>query len=45
MVKEFGLEYVRTKELLLRWMELSATLDSIFRSHMGKSALPLIQSS
>lgn len=35
MVKEFGLQYTRDKELLLRWMELSAVTDLIFRSHQG----------
>lgn len=36
MVKEVGLSYLRSKELLLRWMELSAVADVIFRSHQGQ---------
>ena len=35
MVQEFGLNYIRSEELLLRWMEMSAVSDSIFRSHLG----------
>ena len=35
MVNEFGLNYTRTKELLLRWAELSAVTDVVFRTHPG----------
>ena len=31
----YPLEYLRSKELLLRWAELSAFSDVIYRSHMG----------
>jgi alpha-glucosidase (family GH31 glycosyl hydrolase) len=33
MVEELG--YTRSKDLLLRWMEMSAFADTIFRSHVG----------
>ena len=29
------LKYLRSKELLFRWIEMSALSDVIFRSHMG----------
>ena len=35
MVDTLGVVYSRSKELLLRWMELNAVADSIFRSHLG----------
>ena len=30
-----GLSYLRTKELLLRWAELSSVVDVVFRTHPG----------
>eukprot|EP00049_Salpingoeca_infusionum_P001948 m.52305 g.52305 ORF g.52305 m.52305 type:complete len:756 (-) comp11293_c0_seq4:148-2415(-) len=35
MIKKFGLEYLRSKELLVRWMEMTAVLDVIYRTHQG----------
>lgn len=35
MVKELGLKYLRSKELLYRWMDVAAVTDVIFRSHQG----------
>lgn len=35
MVKEGPVKYLRSRELLVRWMELSASIDAIFRSHPG----------
>lgn len=35
MVNEAGLNYVRSKELLLRWAEASALSDVVFRTHVG----------
>jgi len=33
--KKISLKYLRSKELLMRWMELSAFADAIFRTHPG----------
>ena len=30
-----NMQYLRTEELLLRWLELSAVADGIFRTHIG----------
>jgi alpha-glucosidase (family GH31 glycosyl hydrolase) len=30
-----GLKYLRTKQLLMRWMELSAFADTVLRTHLG----------
>lgn len=35
MVDELNLHYNRDRELLYRWMEYSAVVDVIFRSHQG----------
>ena len=35
MINESGFVYLRTKQLLYRWMEVSAIADIIFRSHPG----------
>ncbi|EGD71989.1 hypothetical protein PTSG_00005 [Salpingoeca rosetta] len=35
MVKELGVKYLRSKELLYRWMDVAAVIDVIFRSHQG----------
>lgn len=35
MINQWPLKYLRTKELLLRWMECSAFSDVIFRTHPG----------
>lgn len=35
MVDKYGVKYLRSKELLLRWMETSALSDVVFRSHLG----------
>lgn len=34
-LKGHQFEYLRTQELLLRWMEFSAFSDALFRSHVG----------
>eukprot|EP00898_Chlorokybus_atmophyticus_P006490 jgi/Chlat1/6842/Chrsp51S06528 len=35
MTDRFRIRYLRTKELLYRWMELSAFTDAVFRTHQG----------
>jgi hypothetical protein len=30
-----NMQYLRTEELLMRWVELSAIADGIFRTHIG----------
>lgn len=35
MIHKLIFKYLRTKELLLRWMEMSAFSDAIFRTHPG----------
>lgn len=33
--------YIRTKELLFRWIELSAFGSALFRTHVGSSCNPI----
>eukprot|EP00039_Didymoeca_costata_P016392 m.293249 g.293249 ORF g.293249 m.293249 type:complete len:101 (+) comp16388_c0_seq47:1807-2109(+) len=33
MIEEAGFKYLRSQELLLRWAEMSAISDTIFRTH------------
>jgi len=35
MINEFHLNYTRSQELLLRWAEMSAVSDVVFRTHPG----------